>query len=619
MKKITQQSIYAMLFALLAFTGINKLNAQVSTFAGSGTAGAVNGNNLTAQFNYPQGIAVAPNGDVYVADEQNNQIRKISGGIVTIFAGSGTFGSAEGQGTAAQFANPNGVAIDINGNVYVSDQTNFKIRKITPSGLVSTLAGSGIAGFADGPAQTAKFHQLMGVAVDNNFNVYVADVNNQRIRKIDVNGVVTTLAGNGNFGYVDATGTAAEFQSPHAIAVEANGNNIYVVDRDGRIRKITNGGIVSTYAGGNGYGFLNGPGSTALFGGVRGISLDASGNLYAADFSFNRIRKIANDINRTVSTLAGTGASGSLDGAATTVAQFNGPVGVAVDANGNVFVSDQNNHKIRKITLGCTLPAIGGASAVCKNATITLTNATIGGVWSSQNNSATVNASTGVVTGVSSGGTATIVYSVAGCGSVNKIVAINSIPAMPSISYTNIPPNPQNGGNGTYCLLKAGIPNSFGVTGTPATNLLGTGTWSSSDQTVMTVTSSGGFVQLVASGNVTLTYTYTFTNGCSNKRSIFGTVSNCNVPRGVNINELIVKSGDFTMYPNPVRSVVNLQVEILVGRGSIVVTNLYGKQVKMQALSMGTNTVDVSNLAKGMYFISTITNEGKTTKKLVVE
>jgi hypothetical protein len=234
-----------------------------------------------------------------------------------------------------------------------------------------------------------------------------------------------------------------------------------------------------------------------------------------------------------------------------------------------------------------------------------LTNAQNGGVWSSTTNRATVNA-TGLVTGKSVG-VATITYKVGGI-STTYTITVNALPGMPSISYAAGTINPQRGAASGFCKNK-----TFTVVGSPSG-----GVWSTSNSSVVTI-NCNGVVNTIATGNAALTYTYTNSVGCSNSRIISGNVVAC-ASRGINeaSSEELVASG-FTIYPNPAKTFFSLLVNSLVGAGSIVVTDLYGKQVKVQPLSMGTNTIDVSSFAKGMYFVSTITNEGKTTKKLVVE
>jgi sugar lactone lactonase YvrE len=321
----------------------------VSTMAGSGSAGSADGIGSAASFNYPTGVAVNAGGtEVYIADLENHTIRKISAsGVVTTLAGSGTAGSADGTGTAASFHWPYQLALDASGNVYVSDYKNQKIRKITPAGVVTTLAGSGTAGSADGTGAAAQFNFPAGLAVEPGGTVYVSDYLSHTIRKITPAGVVTTLAGSGSIGNADGIGTAASFCYPVGMAV--NGGTLYVADScNNTIRKVdTTTGLVSTWVGSGSASSNDGNGTAASISSPHALSMDASGNLYASDWAGQKIRQISPAGE--VTTLAGTGAVGSSDGTCT-AATFSHPTGVAVDANGTVYVADYGNHKIRKIT-----------------------------------------------------------------------------------------------------------------------------------------------------------------------------------------------------------------------------------------------------------------------------
>ncbi|MDR2208255.1 MAG: hypothetical protein LBE22_04695 [Azoarcus sp.] len=321
---------------------------MVSTIAGS-EEGFADGVGSDAKFDFPKGIASDAAGNLYVADYRNHRIRKITpAGEVSTLAG-GEYGFADGVGSDARFNRPAGIAIDAVGNLYVADILNHRIRKITPAGEVSTLAG-GEEGFADGIGSDARFYEPVGIAIDVAGNLYVTDRQNHRICKITPPGEVSTLAG-GERGFADGIGGDAEFYTPEGIAIDAAGN-LYVTDNDvtdfenHRIRKITPAGEVSTFAGGR-IGIADGIGGDAKFYGPTDITIDAAGNLYVADNGNDRIRKIT--LAGEVSTLAG-GGKGFADGIGSD-AKFYGPYGIASDAAGNLYVVDGGNHRIRKIEI----------------------------------------------------------------------------------------------------------------------------------------------------------------------------------------------------------------------------------------------------------------------------
>jgi mucin-19 len=323
-------------------------NGVVTTFAGNTSTSFVNANGIGATFNNPTGVAVDSGGNVYIADYTNHRIRKITpDGVVSTLAGSGTATFADGTGAAASFNTPRGIAVDSVGSVYVGDYSNNRIRKITSAGVVTTLAGSATAGSLDATGTNAQFRNPWGVAVDSAGTVYVADYTNHRIRKVTFDGVVTTLAGNGTASSVDGTGTSATFNNPRGIEVDSAGN-VYTTEGH-RIRKITRAGVTTTLAGSGTAAFADGSGATASFNTPHGITIDSNGTLYVADQTNHRIRKVTS--SGVVSTLAGSGTTTFTDGTGTN-ATFNNPQGVAVDSAGTVYVADASNHRIRKIGTG---------------------------------------------------------------------------------------------------------------------------------------------------------------------------------------------------------------------------------------------------------------------------
>jgi MYXO-CTERM domain-containing protein len=274
-------------------------------------------------------------------------------------------GSAGGSGSAARFANPSDVAVDAAGNVFVADTANHTVRKVTPAGAVTVFAGNaGVSGSNDG-SSTASFNRPAGVAVDTVGNVYVADTNNNEVRKVTAAGVVSTLAGQaGITGSADGTGTGASFNGPSGIVADATGN-LYVADTlNHTIRKVTAAGAVTTIEGVAGTsGFVDATGSAVRFHGPQGLALDASGNLFVADTNNNAIRKIVIP-SGAVTTVAGqAGTAGSTDGA-NSQAQFHFPSGVAVDPTGNIYVSDTDNQTLREIAPSGAVSTVAGLAGV---------------------------------------------------------------------------------------------------------------------------------------------------------------------------------------------------------------------------------------------------------------
>lgn len=311
-----------------------------------------------ASFNGPTGVAVDAEGNIYVADYGNNEIRKITAaGIVSTLAGNGTQGSVNGAGNVATFDGPTSVAVDPSGNIYVADANNNQVRKITPAGLVSTLAGSDSTGSVNGIGTAAYFFGPSGVACDVQGNVYVADAGNNLIRMITPAGNVTTVAGNNNAGAGNGPLLSATFNNPTGLALDKAGN-IYVADMlNNLIRKIS-GGQVSTLAGSDTTASVNGQGAAAGFYFPNSVAADASGNVYVTEYVSDLIRKI--DPSGNVTTFAGSGNAGQADSTGV-AASFNGPSGIAVDATGNLYVADTYNNVIRKITPAGVVSTIAGS------------------------------------------------------------------------------------------------------------------------------------------------------------------------------------------------------------------------------------------------------------------
>jgi sugar lactone lactonase YvrE len=315
--------------------------------------GSADGTGKSAEFAGPAGIAIGPDGNIYVVDTYSSRIRKITpSGVVTTIAGSSD-GYADGMGTEAKFYRPKGIAISPNGTMYIADYANSKIRTISPSGVVSTLTG-GAQGYVDGTLSEARFNGPEGLELASDGTLYVVESFGNRVRKISTSGIVTTLAGksypDGSTpgGRNDGTGLEAEFYQPIGIAISADGS-LYVSDySNSKIRKITAQGVVTTISGSpNAAGYLDGPIATARFSNPVGLAVASDGTLFICDTMNDRIRTISPAGE--VKTFAGIG-PGNIDGDVTT-AKFLKPYDIAISKEGVIYVTDGTNHAVRKITV----------------------------------------------------------------------------------------------------------------------------------------------------------------------------------------------------------------------------------------------------------------------------
>ena len=561
---------------------------EISTFAGTGSAGSTGdgGQATAATFNTTHSVWVDASGNTYIADVGNHKIRMVnSAGFVSTIAGTGTAGSS-GDGfpaTNATMQNPFSIVTDVTGNIYFTDNSNNRVRMINTSGIISTIAGTGTAGAAGdgGPATAAQLNSPGGLSFDVSGNLYIGDGNNEKVRKVSPSGIISTYAGTGVIGAAGDGGpaTLATFSHPNYLHCDGSGN-LYVVDNgNNKLRKIDPLGVITTVAGTGISGALGdgGQATAAQLSFPGGVTLDGAGNIYIAGDGNQKVRMITTATG-IISTYVGTGSAGySGDGGSPATAKLSTPVDVFIDNNGNLLIADQGNNTIRKVApVNASVASLAGPNTVCQGSTITLTDVTSGGTWSSSVPAVATVGTSGIVTGVSSGVTV-ISYSVVfSCGTISatQSVTVNPLPAVPAVitGPTNVCTGGTvtlndaiSGGNWTSTIpvvatigstsgdlngvttgvtvVSYTISNSCGsnsvfrndtVFSTPGAitgvlsacagltsalgNTTGGGTWASSNPAVASVGSGSGIVTGVAPGNVTITYN---TGGSCNATAIF--------------------------------------------------------------------------------------------------
>ena len=434
------------LFILASILYIGANAQTISTIAGTGTQGYTGDGSLAtlAEINQPQGVTADASGNIYIADWGNSTIRKVStSGIITTIAGTGVAGY-NGDGitaTSAQLNKPVDVAVDNLGNIYIADEINERIRKIDLSGIITTVAGNGTIGYTGdgGAATSASFHSPYRILFDPTGNMYIADAINSAIRKINTSGIISTFAGTGNAGY-NADGiqaTSAQLNEPTGLGFDGAGN-LYIMDEfNNRIRKVNTQGIITTVAG-NGVAGYSGDGGAATSAEIQdplALTVDNAGNIYFPERTPNVIRKIS--ASGIISTIAGTGASGySGDGGIPLSATFNAPGGICLDNHGNLYIADVENNAIRKISSICPV-SISGVTSICLGGSTILTASGASSyTWSA--NAGGVNTSTVTVSPTSTT-TYTLLSADGTCSGSNVIqVTVTATPILSMNGNVNI-------------------------------------------------------------------------------------------------------------------------------------------------------------------------------------
>lgn len=533
-------------FTLSAFIffALSARSQNVTTVAGQyHVQGSANGTGTAATFNGPHAAACDNLGNVYIADRNNHKIRKITAaGVVTTFAGSGTPGSTDGTGTAASFNEPWGIACDNLGNVYIADTKNFKIRKITPSGAVTTLTGTGSSAIINGPLASAAFGFPTGIAVASDGTMYVTEFNNHIIRKIH-NGSVSTLAGVPNlFGDVDGAGNAARFYQPHSAVIDKQGNVMVADVGNNKIRKVTPSGNVTTWAGNGIPGYTNGSLLSSQFNLPFGITADSTGAVYVCDLQNSVIRKLN---AAGVTTFAGTPAVFGHQDGPLLQATFDGISGIAFSFFSNaLYIADEGNQLIRKISfntsgtqpLSISTNSSNNTFCLASSVVITASPSGLSNYVFKEGTSVIGTSSTGSITVTNlTVGTHNITCTATGAGgaqyaTTNPVtITITSSPQPATIS----PPGPVGLCSGSSVVLTASLGSSY--------------LWSNGATTrAITVSAAGSYsVTVYNTGGCTQNSVPTIVNIVPNATA---TISPANPPPKCNGDSILLTANPATSY-----------------------------------------------------------------------
>ncbi len=510
------------------------LEKTIYTIAGTGIAGfsGDGGLAINAKINKQSYFAKDISGNIYFSDRYNRRVRKIAtNGIITTVAGNGTSGSGGdgGPATAAQIAQVSGLTLDADGNLYISDYDENKIRKVNTAGIITTFAGTGASSSTGdgGHATAASLQTPMGLSVDHSGNLLVIEQFGHRVRKIAPgSNIISTIIGTGVIGYSGNGGpaTAATISYPNTIFVDS-ADNIYLTDNGNHaLRKINTAGIISTIAGNGLEGFSGdgGPATSARLDYPAGATMDATGNIYIADYGNHRIRKI--NTSGIISTYAGTGSPGfNSDCIAPTTAKIYFPLDVIISNDGGLLISDESNNRIRKVHTSNNIPVLlSGTTELCNGSTSTLTSSHSGGTWTSNNTSVATVSATGVVTATGVG-TATISYTnLSACGYASGSIVVNVAESIDLATIT---------GASELCT---------GSSTTLSSSTTG-GSWTSSNVGIATVGSTGT-VTGIGAGVVVISYTKT--NGCGTAIATKTITVNTTIAAGTITGPIAVYTGN---------------------------------------------------------------------------
>ena len=627
-----------LLSAACTFGSYSSHGQIITTIAGNGTTGfsGDGGAATSAQIYNPTGIALDGGGNLYIADFYNHKIRKVTpAGIISTVAGSSYGYSGDGgAATAAQMATPEGVAVDGDGNIYIADNGNNCIRKVDAAGTITTYAGNTTAGFSGdgGPATAAELAYPSGVTIDAAGNLYIADQNNNRVRIVTPGGTINTFAGTGTgtYGGDGGAATAAQLYRPTGTAVDAAGN-VYIADEyNNRIRKVLPSGTITTIAG-TGTGGFSGDGGPAVSAHLYdpwGVGVDAAGNIYIGDGGNQCVRKI--DASGNISTIAGIGGTGgySGDGGAATAAKLQDPGGVLVDAGGNIYIDDYYNNRIRYIAATNHTPYFDGgtiqADTVCKNSGANSINALL-----SITDADTAQAETWTIVTAPSHGTLSG-FSYTGSSTGGSIMP-SGLTYMPTAGYSGVDTFVINISDGTTSsnttigmMVNSNNPLPA-ITGTDSvcagdtvalSNSVSGGTWYSTNSAVSVALTTGRVVG-VATGTDTISYVVTGPCGNDTARVSFKVRSHAACTAGIAV--IGTSAEVLNVYPNPGQGIFTLSMAYAENiEANVTILNVLGKKVMDAKLPTNHDNEIRLNVPDGIYMINVAVGNEHYTKKIVV-
>jgi hypothetical protein len=579
--------------------GASAQTYTINTLAGKGAGGysGDGGPATAAELKSPADGFPDASGNIYIADELNNRVRIVNtAGIISTFAGNGIMGFSgdNGPATGAELYYPTDVSTDGSGNVYIKDFENNRVRKINNAGIISTIAGNGIAGYSGdgGPATAAEINFSWSMYSDDSGNIYIAEGTNNRIRKVNTAGIINTIAGTGTAGYSGDGGpaTAAKLNNPTGVYSDISGN-VYIAEYQGyRIRMVNTAGIISTIAGTGaaGYSGDGGPATAAKLDWPDGVCSDSLGNIYIADYAGNRIRMV--NTNGIINTIAGNGTGGySGDGGPATGAELYNPTRVHIAPSGNIYIADWANNRIRTLALTCTLTVTtcSPVNVTCNGSNNGCLSACPGGgtppytyLWAPNggtgNNACNLTAGCYTIT----------VVDMNGCRAIDSGCITQPTPL--TLSVTATPDTVCAGGCSTLKVVASG--------GSPPYNNYA---WSNG-----ATTSS---INVCPPNTTTYTVSVFDSHGCITDSTITVIVNTCVGIPGINSS-----ISEFLLYPNPNNGIFTLEVksEEVRTKSALEVYNMLGQQIKTEVLTNKKTAIDLSSQPNGIYLYRLITETG---------